>query len=126
MQGNGVSNHQIAHLREIIDNTGVIPAVDQIELHPLLTQKELLQFTRQHGIQLEAWRPLMRAIWIILSWRGCPGNTTGPSPRSCCAGIFKTAWWSSPNQCTRIESVESSRFSISNSARRIWPPLRTA
>jgi diketogulonate reductase-like aldo/keto reductase len=55
-----VSNHQIAHLREIIDDTGVVPAVDQIELHPLLTQKELLQFARQHGIQLEAWRPLMQ------------------------------------------------------------------
>ena len=40
----GVSNHQIAHLREIIEDTGVIPAVDQIELHPLLTQKELLQY----------------------------------------------------------------------------------
>lgn len=56
----GVSNHQIAHLREIIDDTGVIPAIDQIELHPLLTQKELLQFARQHGIQPEAWRPLMQ------------------------------------------------------------------
>lgn len=55
----GVSNHQISHLGEIIDDTGVIPAVDQIELHPLLTQKELLQFTREHGIRLEAWRPLM-------------------------------------------------------------------
>lgn len=56
----GMSNHQIPHLIEIIDDTGVVPAVDQIELHPLLTQKELLQFTREQGIQLEAWRPLMQ------------------------------------------------------------------
>ncbi|NLO21024.1 MAG: aldo/keto reductase [Syntrophomonadaceae bacterium] len=56
----GVSNHQIAHIKQIIEDTGVIPAVNQVECHPLLTQKELLQFCRQQGIQLEAWSPLMR------------------------------------------------------------------
>ncbi|MGD0154245.1 MAG: aldo/keto reductase [Thermacetogeniaceae bacterium] len=58
-RGIGVSNHQIPHLIAIIDDTGVTPAVNQIELHPLLTQKELLQFAREQGIQPEAWRPLM-------------------------------------------------------------------
>jgi diketogulonate reductase-like aldo/keto reductase len=56
----GVSNHQIAHLEQIIDDTGVVPAVNQIECHPLLTQKELLRFMKERGIQAEAWRPLMK------------------------------------------------------------------
>jgi diketogulonate reductase-like aldo/keto reductase len=55
----GVSNHQIHHLKAIIDDTGVVPAVNQVEYHPLLTQTELLHFCREQGIQLEAWRPLM-------------------------------------------------------------------
>lgn len=56
----GVSNHQIPHLKQIIEDTGVVPAVNQVECHPLLTQKELLTFCKQQGIQLEAWSPLIR------------------------------------------------------------------
>lgn len=56
----GVSNHQIHHLKQIIEDTGVVPAVNQVECHPLLTQKELLRFCQQEGIQLEAWSPLIR------------------------------------------------------------------
>jgi diketogulonate reductase-like aldo/keto reductase len=56
----GVSNFQIHHLQDIIDDTGVVPVVDQVEFHPLLTQRELLKYTRQHDIQLEAWSPLMQ------------------------------------------------------------------
>ncbi|OPH46934.1 glyoxal reductase [Paenibacillus ferrarius] len=56
----GVSNFQIHHLQQIIEDTGVIPAVNQVEYHPQLAQKELLAYTREHGIQLEAWSPLMQ------------------------------------------------------------------
>lgn len=56
----GVSNFQIHHLQQIIEDTGVVPAVNQVECHPELTQKELLQFCKEHSIQLEAWSPLMR------------------------------------------------------------------
>lgn len=56
----GVSNFQIHHLQQIIEDTGVAPAVNQVECHPLLSQKELLAFTREHNIQLEAWSPLMQ------------------------------------------------------------------
>ncbi|WP_150269508.1 aldo/keto reductase [Paenibacillus tepidiphilus] len=55
----GVSNFQPHHLQDIMDDTGVVPAVNQVEFHPLLTQRELLKFARQHDIQLEAWSPLM-------------------------------------------------------------------
>lgn len=56
----GVSNHQIAHIKQIIEDTGVVPAVNQVECHPLLTQKELLKYCQQQGIQFEAWSPLIR------------------------------------------------------------------
>lgn len=54
----GVSNFQIHHLEDIIRETGVIPAVNQVEFHPYLTQKPLLSFCKDKGIQLEAWSPL--------------------------------------------------------------------
>lgn len=56
----GVSNFQIRHLQHIIEDTGVVPVVNQVELHPLLSQKELLGFARENQIVLEAWSPLMQ------------------------------------------------------------------
>jgi len=56
----GVSNHQIHHLQDIMDASEIVPAVNQVEFHPLLTQKELLGFCKDKGIQLEAWSPLMQ------------------------------------------------------------------
>jgi 2,5-diketo-D-gluconate reductase A len=54
----GVSNFQIAHLERIIDATGVVPAVNQIELHPQLQQAQLRDYHAEHGILTEAWSPL--------------------------------------------------------------------
>ncbi|MCQ8278412.1 aldo/keto reductase [Acetobacteraceae bacterium KSS8] len=54
----GVSNFTVAHLRRLIDETGTVPAVNQIELHPGLQQNELHEFHRSHGIVTEAWSPL--------------------------------------------------------------------
>lgn len=54
----GVSNFQPAHLDRIITETGVVPAVNQIELHPFLQQAELREFHAKHGIATEAWSPL--------------------------------------------------------------------
>jgi 2,5-diketo-D-gluconate reductase A len=54
----GVSNFQVAHLRRLIEETDVVPAVNQIERHPFLTQSELLAFDAEHGIASEAWSPI--------------------------------------------------------------------
>ncbi len=54
----GVSNFQPAHLRRIIDETGVTPAVNQIELHPYLAQAGLRREHADRGIVTEAWSPL--------------------------------------------------------------------
>ncbi|MDR1462632.1 MAG: aldo/keto reductase [Azoarcus sp.] len=54
----GVSNFQIAHLRKIMDETGVTPSVNQIELHPDFQQRELQAYHATHGIQTQSWSPL--------------------------------------------------------------------
>ncbi|WP_067839374.1 aldo/keto reductase [Amphibacillus sediminis] len=54
----GVSNFQITHLTELIDNCTIVPMVNQVEFHPHLTQEPLRDFCRKHNIQVEAWSPL--------------------------------------------------------------------
>src|SRR5262249_15436908 len=54
----GVSNFQPAHLARIVDETGVTPAVNQIELHPRLQQPGLRREHADLGIVTEAWSPL--------------------------------------------------------------------
>ncbi|MDG4657824.1 aldo/keto reductase [Ectobacillus antri] len=56
----GVSNFQIHHLQDIMKDAEIKPMVNQVEYHPRLTQKELQTFCQEHGIQLEAWSPLMQ------------------------------------------------------------------
>lgn len=54
----GVSNFTIDHLQRLLDETGVVPAVNQVELHPRFPQEELRAFHAQHDILTEAWAPL--------------------------------------------------------------------
>ncbi len=56
----GVSNFQPRHLRRLHGETEVIPAVNQIEAHPYLTQDEVRAFCAEHQIAVEAWSPLGR------------------------------------------------------------------
>lgn len=56
----GVSNFQIHHLEELLKDSGTVPAVNQVELHPRFIQKELHEFCNRHQIQIEAWAPLMK------------------------------------------------------------------
>ncbi|WP_209374004.1 aldo/keto reductase [Brevibacterium renqingii] len=56
----GVSNFTEAMLTELIEATGVTPAVNQVELHPYFPQTELIDFHRSIGVQTEAWSPLYR------------------------------------------------------------------
>ncbi|MEL6672831.1 MAG: aldo/keto reductase [Bacteroidota bacterium] len=55
----GVCNFSIPQLEELMAKAEVVPAVNQVEMHPHLQQAELLAFAREHSIQLEAWRPIM-------------------------------------------------------------------
>ncbi|MBZ9703155.1 MULTISPECIES: aldo/keto reductase [unclassified Mesorhizobium] len=54
----GVSNFNRDHLERIIGETGVTPAVNQIELHPRFQQREIREFHARHNIHTESWSPL--------------------------------------------------------------------
>ncbi|KAB3539661.1 aldo/keto reductase [Alkaliphilus pronyensis] len=56
----GVCNFHEHHLRDLIEIANILPAINQIELHPLLTQKPLIKFCSKYGIKIEAYSPLAR------------------------------------------------------------------
>jgi 2,5-diketo-D-gluconate reductase A len=58
----GVSNFQPQHLRRLHGETDIIPAINQIEAHPYLTQDDVRAFCAQHQIAVEAWSPLGKGI----------------------------------------------------------------
>jgi 2,5-diketo-D-gluconate reductase A len=54
----GVSNFKPAHLQRLLDETGIVPAVNQIQLSPQIPREEQRAFNREHGIVTESWSPL--------------------------------------------------------------------
>lgn len=66
----GVSNFEIPHLEQLIDETGVVPAVNQIELHPLHQRRELREFAASKNIAVEAWGPLSQGKSDLLERPG--------------------------------------------------------
>jgi len=64
----GVSNFEPAHLDRIVDETGVVPAVNQIEVNPYFTNEAARAADVRHGIATEAWSPIARG--------GIAGDTT--------------------------------------------------
>jgi 2,5-diketo-D-gluconate reductase A len=61
----GVSNFNVPHLQRLLDETTVVPAVNQIELHPGFAQDELRAFHEKHGIITESWSPLGRGHGLL-------------------------------------------------------------
>lgn len=97
----GVSNYTVRHLEELLGESELVPAVNQVEFHPFIyeQQKELLAFCQDHGIVVEAYSPLSRhsrvvderitkiaddcghtPSQVILRW--CLQHGTVPLPRS--------------------------------------------
>lgn len=93
----GVSNFTVENLQRLIDETGEVPALNQIELHPRFTQPELRAFHAEYGIATEAWSPLgqgtiledvtlgaiaeahnVSAAQVILRWHLQLGNVVIP------------------------------------------------
>ncbi|MGO4110710.1 aldo/keto reductase [Paenibacillus sp. YAF4_2] len=56
----GVSNFLIPHLEDLLGSCEVVPAVNQVEFQPFLTQPELQSYCKDRNIQLEAWSPLLQ------------------------------------------------------------------
>jgi diketogulonate reductase-like aldo/keto reductase len=57
----GVSNYTVRHLEELLARANEPPAVNQVELHPFLQQRELVELCRANGIVVEAYAPLVKA-----------------------------------------------------------------
>ena len=60
----GVSNFEIRHLEELRRVSGIVPAVNQIECHPLCYPKELIEYCQANGIQVQAYAPLARGAYL--------------------------------------------------------------
>jgi diketogulonate reductase-like aldo/keto reductase len=54
----GVSNFMVEHLTKLLDRATVVPAVNQIEVHPYFAQREVQDFGAEHGILTQAWSPI--------------------------------------------------------------------
>jgi 2,5-diketo-D-gluconate reductase A len=124
----GVSNFQPAHLRRIIDETGVTPAVNQIELHPLLAQPGLRREHADRGIVTEAWSPLAQGAalqepaiteiaeahdrtpgQVVLRWHVQLGNVVFPkslTPERLAQNIDIWDFELSDDEMERIEALD--------------------
>ncbi|QIK71518.1 aldo/keto reductase [Propioniciclava coleopterorum] len=97
----GVSNFTAEHLRAVIDATGVVPAVNQVEINPYLSQEPLRALHRKWGIVTQAWSPLARGrvltdpqvlavahrlgatpAQVVLAWHLDRGDVTFPKASS--------------------------------------------
>lgn len=56
----GVSNFEVHHLEELLSYAKVVPVINQVELHPKLSQQTLRDFCEKHAIKIQAWSPLMQ------------------------------------------------------------------
>lgn len=62
----GVCNFLPEHIERLIQETGIIPSINQIELHPFFSQKEQLIYNQKHGIVTESWSPLGRKNTLLM------------------------------------------------------------
>jgi len=96
----GVSNFAIDDLEYVLQHSDVVPAVNQIEFHPFLYQKDLLSFCERNSIQLEAYSPLTRGNALshpTIINIAKKNITTKHLPKSWYAGAYSTIWLLFPN-----------------------------
>ena len=123
----GVSNFMVDHLTRLLDHATVVPAVNQIEVHPYFAQPEVQAFGAEHGILTQAWSPIGGITFYRDGEhtqhprgpghrRDRPGARQEPRPRSCCAGACSTDARSSrsPPSPSRIaENIDVFDFELS-------------
>ena len=132
----GVSNFQPNHLRQLLERTGIVPAVNQIELHPWLQQRELRALHDELGIRTVAWSPLGRGAvlsdpaitaaaaelgvspaQVILRWHMEEGNVAIPkasSPARIAENLDLFSFGLTPAQRTAIGDLDRSQRSGSH------------
>jgi len=80
VRGIGVSNFEPEHLQNLMANTSVVPAINQVELHPQLQQARVRAFDAEHGILTEAWSPLARGRFLEDATIGALAAKYGKTP----------------------------------------------
>lgn len=125
----GVSNFHVEHLTRLLEETSIVPAVNQVELHPRLQQAELRAFHAEHGILTEAWSPLARAkllddptigeiaaahgrtpAQVVLRWHVQLGNVAIPKsadPARTASNIALFDFELGPQDMERIAALDS-------------------
>ena len=76
----GVSNFQPAHLDRIVEETGVVPVVNQVEGHPFFTNEEVRAANKKHGVLTEAWSPIAKGKVVDDDTIGEIASLVGRSP----------------------------------------------
>jgi 2,5-diketo-D-gluconate reductase A len=76
----GVSNFQVGHLQRLVRECDVVPAVNQIEVHPYLCNEEVRVADAEHGILTEAWSPLAKGRVLDEPIVGAIASRTGRTP----------------------------------------------
>ena len=61
----GVSNFQVHHLQDLLSDAEIKPVINQVELHPYLSQQKVREFCKENDIQVEAWSPLMAGNGLL-------------------------------------------------------------
>lgn len=87
----GVSNFLPDRLMDLIVHNEIVPAVNQIETHPFYQQTESAAFMKEHGVQHQSYSHSLRDLTTCSKTKCCSRsqkNTTSPSLRSYCAGLF--------------------------------------
>ena len=100
----------------------VVPAVNQIELHPYFQNDEVDAYGREHGIATEAWSPIAQGKVLDdpVDHRDRRASSAGRPPRSCCAGTSSAATSSSRSRRPRSGSRRTSSCSTSSSSPTTW------
>ena len=117
----GVSNFQVAHLERLAAEADVVPAVNQIELHPYFLNDEVRRHGEEHGIATEAWSPIAQGDVLDDRWSpASPSGSAGRRRRWCSAGTS-----SATASCSRSPSRpgawrRTSSSSTSSSSRATW------
>ncbi len=112
----GVCNFNQPHLKRLLEETGVTPVINQIELHPMLQQRTLHAWNAMHQIQTESWSPLAQGGEGVFDQeiiKSLAKNTVRRRRKSLSAGIWTAGWWLSRNPSRRHASKKTSMCSIS-------------
>jgi diketogulonate reductase-like aldo/keto reductase len=106
----GVSNFMVEHLTKLLDHSKVVPAVNQIEVHPYFAQREVQEFAVGHGILIQAWSP----IGGITFYRGGSRGSTLDDPL---IGAIARAHGKSPAQVMLRWGLQEGRSVIPKSTK---------